>query len=221
MLGLLAINWEPELRGRPDRHHCCVGADGQHLPDHRQQHGCPAGLPWCFLAALAGWMFIMGSIWWSYGQGLKGTDPSWQPVAHQTVLRNPGVLEEVGVITSSLETTGDHSANTLATQEMLQDNGWLKLSSTLPSYQQAGSSGTVYMEESEALAAGVPPWSPCSTRVASVARPSSRTGWTSSRSSTTRTMRSSRWPPWCRVRSPAVPGPPDHRHLTSRTSTST
>jgi hypothetical protein len=29
------------------------------------------------MAGLAGWMFTMGLIWWMYGIGLKGRDPSW------------------------------------------------------------------------------------------------------------------------------------------------
>lgn len=29
------------------------------------------------LAALTGWMLIMGAIWWMYGIGLRGEDPSW------------------------------------------------------------------------------------------------------------------------------------------------
>ncbi|MEZ5382161.1 MAG: hypothetical protein R2754_10275 [Microthrixaceae bacterium] len=30
------------------------------------------------LTALFGWLFLMGSVWWMYGIGLKGRDPSWQ-----------------------------------------------------------------------------------------------------------------------------------------------
>ncbi|MCP4435370.1 MAG: hypothetical protein GY812_07730 [Actinomycetia bacterium] len=29
------------------------------------------------MAALAGWCFTMGAIWWIYGIGLRGADPSW------------------------------------------------------------------------------------------------------------------------------------------------
>ena len=32
------------------------------------------------LAALFGWMTILGSMWWVYGIGLKGEDPTWEPV---------------------------------------------------------------------------------------------------------------------------------------------
>ena len=51
------------------------------------------------LAGLFGWMFSMGLIWWIYGIGLRGTDPSWipkeinftrdDPVATQVVQKLP------------------------------------------------------------------------------------------------------------------------------------
>ena len=51
------------------------------------------------LTCLAGWMFTMGAIWWMYGIGLKGKDPSWierevnftrdDPVAVEQVNRLP------------------------------------------------------------------------------------------------------------------------------------
>jgi len=41
--------------------------------------GIRAGLL-IILAGLFGWMFLMGTVWWIYGIGLKGRDPSWMPV---------------------------------------------------------------------------------------------------------------------------------------------
>ena len=32
------------------------------------------------LGALFGWLTLMASIWWIYGIGLKGADPTWKPV---------------------------------------------------------------------------------------------------------------------------------------------
>ena len=32
------------------------------------------------LAGHFGWMFLMSSVWWMYGIGLKGRDPSWQAI---------------------------------------------------------------------------------------------------------------------------------------------
>jgi hypothetical protein len=31
-------------------------------------------------AALFGWLFLLGSVWWIYGIGFKGRDPAWMPV---------------------------------------------------------------------------------------------------------------------------------------------
>ena len=31
------------------------------------------------MAGLFGWMASMGIIWWSYGIGLKGREPTWKP----------------------------------------------------------------------------------------------------------------------------------------------
>ena len=53
------------------------------------------------LAAFFGWMASMALIWWSYGIGLKGRDPSWKPKeivtkdlgsAAQSVVRDPNLL---------------------------------------------------------------------------------------------------------------------------------
>jgi hypothetical protein len=41
------------------------------------------------LAALFGWIMLMSAVWWVYGIGLKGMDPSWKPVA---VINNPASL---------------------------------------------------------------------------------------------------------------------------------
>ncbi len=32
------------------------------------------------LGALFGWLTILGTMWWVYGIGLKGADPTWKPV---------------------------------------------------------------------------------------------------------------------------------------------
>ncbi len=41
------------------------------------------------MAGLFGWLALMGSVWLVYGIGLKGTDPSWKPVA---VINQPTAL---------------------------------------------------------------------------------------------------------------------------------
>ncbi len=106
------------------------------------------------LTALAGWMFIMGAVWWTYGKGLLGPDPSWQPVAGKTIIREPSRLNDVGILDVNFEMTDDAIADAESVRGLLSYNGWKQLNSALPSFQQAGSAGSVYVEESEAFAAG-------------------------------------------------------------------
>jgi len=106
------------------------------------------------LTGLAGWMFIMGAVWWTYGKGLLGPDPSWQPVAGKTIIREPNKLIEVGALEVRFEPTVDPAADAQTVEGLLQDEGWLKLDPALPAFQQAGSAGGVFLEESKAFAAG-------------------------------------------------------------------
>lgn len=106
------------------------------------------------LTGLAGWMFIMGAVWWTYGKGLLGPDPSWQPVAGKTVIRDPGSLSEVGVLDLSFTPTDDPVADATAVRGLLADSAWKQLNSALPSYAQAGAAGGVFLEQSGAYAAG-------------------------------------------------------------------
>ncbi len=105
------------------------------------------------LTGLAGWMFIMGAVWWTYGKGVLGPDPSWQPVAAKTVIRDPAALYEVGIIDARFTPTADPSADAADVQTILKDT-WSQLNSALPSFAQAGASGSVYLEESGAYATG-------------------------------------------------------------------
>ena len=68
------------------------------------------------LTGLAGWMFIMGAVWWTYGKGVLGRDPTWQPVAGKTVIREPGSLYEVGIIDAPFTPTDDPAADAAAVQ---------------------------------------------------------------------------------------------------------
>ena len=70
------------------RHHLVVHPDGQRVPDHGDQHGRTPRLPRRRSPALAGWMFLMGCVWWIYGIGLQGPEPTWEPVSGRTVLQD-------------------------------------------------------------------------------------------------------------------------------------
>ena len=106
------------------------------------------------LTGLAGWMFIMGAVWWTYGKGLLGPEATWQPVANTTVIRDATALHEVGILDVRFETSDDPVSDAVAVQGHLQDSSWAQLNSALPSYAQAGAAGSSFLEESGAFAAG-------------------------------------------------------------------
>ncbi|MGB8857945.1 MAG: hypothetical protein WCC60_01750 [Ilumatobacteraceae bacterium] len=153
MSALLAVNWEWELRGTL----IVIIAVGVLCGSLYLILGTNLGARLGFLVAitgLAGWMFIMGAVWWTYGKGLLGPDPTWQPVAGKTVIRDPGSLNEVGILDAPFTTTGDALADAKSVQGLLADFSWKQLNSALPSYAQAGSAGSVMLETSKAYATG-------------------------------------------------------------------
>jgi hypothetical protein len=153
MSALLAINWEPELRGIL----IVIISVGVLCGSVYLLLGTNMGARLGFLvslAALAGWMFLMGAIWWSYGKGLLGPDAAWKPMSNVTVIRDQGKLYEVGILGEKFTPGDDATANASQVTDLLKSSGWTKLDSALPSFQQAGSAGTVFMEESGAFSAG-------------------------------------------------------------------
>lgn len=153
MNALLAINWEPELRGILIVIISVSVLCGSVYLILGTNMGARLGFL-VALAGLAGWMFVMGAIWWSYGKGLLGSEPSWKPVAGETIIREADALYEIGIVETPIEVTDDPGADATVVEGLLQQEGWTKLDAALPSYQQAGSAGTVLMEESKAFAAG-------------------------------------------------------------------
>lgn len=66
-------------------------------------------------AGLAGWMFIMGAIWWAYGIGLKGPEPSWEAVAGRTILQDTKALHQAGALDAPVEVGDDPTPTEAAT----------------------------------------------------------------------------------------------------------
>lgn len=153
MSALLAVNWEWELRGTLIVIISVGVLCGSVYLILATNMGARLGFL-VAVAGLAGWMFLMGAVWWTYGKGLLGPDSSWKPVAGETVIRDSGLLQEVGVIRVPFAPTGDAPADAAAVSQQLITDGWSKLDPALPSFQQAGSAGAVILEESGALAAG-------------------------------------------------------------------
>jgi hypothetical protein len=155
MSALLAITWMPELRGILTVIIAVFALCGSVYMILGTNLGARLGFL-VALTGLAGWMFLMGAIWWTYGKGLLGQEPSWKPVAGLTVLQDTAALSNGGPLQATVQVPSDADpAQTAAiVSDQLQAEGWTQLNSSLPAYQQAGSAATVLLETTGAFKAG-------------------------------------------------------------------
>ena len=94
---LLAIGWEPELRGILIVIIAVVTLCGSIYLILGTNLGARLGFL-VALTGLVGWMFLMGIIWAIYGIGLQGLEPSWDAVPGRTVLQDTDALYSAGVL---------------------------------------------------------------------------------------------------------------------------
>jgi len=152
---LLAIGWEPELRGLLTVVLGTVAFMGSVYLILGTNMGARLGFL-VALCGLAGWMALMGAIWWIYGIGLKGEDPSWQQVPGRTVIQDADALNQAGVLEVRLDI--DPTMSNIAIADHVTDGfvaeGWRIVGESEPAFGQAEASATVYLEEEGAFAAG-------------------------------------------------------------------
>lgn len=155
MAALLAISWQPELRGILITIIALTTFCGSCYFLLSTNLGARLGFL-VALAALAGWMFLMGATWWSYGKGLLGPDASWAPISGRTVLQTTAAVNDSGALSDPVVVSGnaDPSTSAQAVDKQFVTDGWKKLESSVPSYQQAGAAASVFVEESGAMANG-------------------------------------------------------------------
>jgi len=155
MVALLAIGWEPEIRGILITFIAFAVFCGSTYFLLSTNLGARLGFLVAF-AALAGWIFLMGATWWSYGKGLLGPDASWAPVSGQTVLETTAAINNSGALSDPVvvDPNADPATTAAAVQAQFVANGWTPLQSSVPSYQQAGAAAGTLLEESGALANG-------------------------------------------------------------------
>src|SRR6187549_2819321 len=124
-MGMLAINWEFELRGILTVIMGVAVLMGSVYLVLMTNLGARLGFL-VTLAAFAGWMALMGGIWWIYGIGLKGDAPEWKAVTGKTVIQNVELLHQSEVLEQPLDLSGADTstakADALATQ--LESEGW-------------------------------------------------------------------------------------------------
>ena len=154
MLSLLAINWEPELRGIV----IVAIAVGVLIGGTYLVVGTNLGARLGFLIVLAGlfgWMATMGAIWWTYGIGLKGREPSWQPAEPVTIVREASLLNSAEILELPITLTGDVVNDATKASGALQSEGWLLLEESDPRRGQAvAASDEIIQREAEELVAG-------------------------------------------------------------------
>jgi hypothetical protein len=155
MSALLAIGWEPELRGILIAIIAVVTFCGSCYFVLSTNLGARLGFL-VALAALAGWMFIMGATWWSYGKGLLGPDASWAPIPGRTVLQTTAAVNQSGALGSPVlvEASATPVDTAKAVDDQFKKDHWKQLDSSVPSYQQAGAAASVFLEESGSLKNG-------------------------------------------------------------------
>ncbi len=152
---MLAVAWQPEIRGiLVVLIMVVVLIGGTYLII-----GTNLGARLGFLVAMAGffgWMMSMALIWWVYGIGLKGNEPSWKPAEPIAIVRDPANLHSAEVIETSVKTEGMSSTDAAkAAAEQMIAEGWVKLDEADPRRgQAAASSDDLLQNKAEEFKAG-------------------------------------------------------------------
>lgn len=95
------------------------------------------------LASLFGWLALLGTVWWVYGIGLKGKDPTWKPVA---------VINEPAALVTNPTIGGDGFQQATETERV---NGWRLLAEDDPERSQAiAASDDILQNQAKVFAAG-------------------------------------------------------------------
>ncbi len=152
---LLAINWEPELRGILT---VIIGA-AVWMGSIYLVLGTNLGARLGFLVtftALMGWIALMGTVWWIYGIGLKGDVPEWKQIPGSTVIQEVDLLYQAGVLDNPVQVDADaapaEASNAVKAQ--LVNQGWDQVAESAPEFGQAEASAGVFLEEEGALGPG-------------------------------------------------------------------
>lgn len=155
LASVLAISWEPELRGVLIVIIAVTVLCGSVYMILGTNLGARLGFLVAF-AGLAGWMMMMGIIWMIYGIGMQGPMPSWKAMEGRTVIQDTSSLTSSGVLDHSIELP--EGASFAERGEVIsaafEEEGWETLDAASPEYGQAFAAAQTFIEEEEALTAG-------------------------------------------------------------------
>jgi hypothetical protein len=154
-MSLLAIGWEPELRGLLTVIMGVVVLMGSIYMILATNIGSRLSFL-VTLTGLMGWMMLMGLSWWIYGIGLKGPEPSWAAVPGQTIIQDVPALRSAGALESLPD--GYEDADVTEVHELVEaqffEEGYIKIDTDNPAYGQAQAAASEFIEEDGALTAG-------------------------------------------------------------------
>ncbi|MFT6290909.1 MAG: hypothetical protein ACJAR2_001501 [Ilumatobacter sp.] len=154
-MNLLAFGWDPELRGLLTVVIGVVMLMGSVYMIMATNMGSRLAFL-VALAGFAGWMMLMGATWWIYGIGLRGPDPSWQPVAGATILQDTDALRSGGVLEVLPTVPDDATAveEAAAVGAGLRNEGFIVLDTASPAFGQAQASASTFLEAEGVFSAG-------------------------------------------------------------------
>lgn len=155
LTSLLAVSWQPELRGIL----VVLVMVGVLIGGTYLIVGTNLGARLGFMvvmACLSGWMMSMAGIWWVYGIGLKGREPSWKPNDPIAIVRDANFMDDAAVIDTPVKIDGLSSTESSETvAKALESEGWVKLDEANPKRAQAISSADEILQiEAEEFNAG-------------------------------------------------------------------
>jgi hypothetical protein len=152
---VLAIGWEPELRGILTVIIGTVVWMGSIYLILGTNLGARLGFLVAF-TGLMGWIALMGLVWWMYGIGLKGDVPEWKEIPGRTVIQEVDLLYQAGVLDEplSVDSTSDPREAAAAVEAQLLSQGWTRVEPSAPEFGQAEASAGVFLEEEGAFGPG-------------------------------------------------------------------
>ena len=156
MSALISIGWNPELRGIMAPLVGFIMLCGSVYLLLGTNVGVRLGFLVAF-AGLAGWMLSMGLIWWAYGIGLQGTQPSWKPSEPFGIVRDGRLLLDAEVLDAPVKVADDASPTEIAvaTRVDLEESGWELLPTDDQGRGQAiAAADEIVQVEAEMYAAG-------------------------------------------------------------------
>lgn len=153
---LLAISWEPEIRGIIVVLIGVVVLMGSTYLILGTNVGARLGIL-LSLAGLAGWMALMGAVWWVYGIGLQGSMPSWKPASPISIVRDGTLLHQAEILDAPVKVDEDAMPGEVAAKvsDDLVADGWTKLDEADPARGQAiASADDILQNQAQEFAPG-------------------------------------------------------------------